>query len=1220
MFSLFRSRASTAVSKAEVKKEDEDNDSDRGGSEDSDDGAPHVDLHVETGSGKGWPDDATVVMYHNLMGLICVGTEGGSVYLFGDGFQYMRPWLTADPNEVLSIVAVYPNKILVAFADNSIAVMELPTLNIIDLLPPNWMGNRAGEITALHCDLPSEKPFVFVGTSEGNVFVLDVMESAVRICDFSLGLVEFNLSGETLAVADLHLSPKDERYLTIGLSCRDDFDNRRADQGAIVIFDLLKNKVMKNIKVPSVTSLAWHHSSELLFAATRKGEIYAIQPDKGTSVVCWESTDEVINIEDEEGGVAAVRRIHWLAPQCNSNEASSGADNDNLKNVIVGLAMLGGSRGEMHTVFALPPIQGEKVLNFRLLPTINKNDEEVVPALLLLTERHLEDQTAIHSLRLSRCPSTAITEWAIEIGTLPDPRLAFEVLPGETNVSFLYGIAPSFSNPLSLSQSLQDCVLGDEGKIVQTTLLQRPPSTEDLVNQFTSQVGLTARASRRLSAKDFFSANLAGLSVESLERQFRDRSWELVLASGQHEVHSNKENGFANRDVVFVGYQDGTIVAFAVSQPEGGQEIGRGEVWLPLTALRCATTSITAIQGDPRCGLVAAGDEAGFFVLYELRDDSTELGAVDVINQVGERLKSEADILSADIVKLCNIHDFHEEQLLKQFMLYDDNHFSSLKEVYRTKLPRRITSILVLGALQRVYVGLEDGSLYFSDDLRLDSLNKVQMEENSESGALLAFHLSYVPNQDQLLPVVFAYFASGRLVGCDVLTGRVILTITALKVLDMFRGEEENHGESRVTASCALLANGSLASPPATEAILYIASRAKNMAESSPRASEADAAGESASPTPSPPAPPIAAVEEQRSSFRRTFFGRVTVSKTSPPPPPPTLSPVPISSDKNRADQSPTPPPPPPRNIDFDRAQIPTKLCFLHGRFLVTFDLRKVGNLMGKKKESFAVMTEMATASSVKEVSDKQIVTARSLLFSSVENDTPREEITSWSHYLACVDKEGLLRLLAPGSTKVVCEANLLEGVLEDSSIELTKGSVLPNGSIYLLQRNSLLLSTTFQSPDSILSAVPPDRASTTAGKVDPRNFLLHGRESTISQSKAALKKRRSSVISLSSAPTDLYKIFAKTRDQRQRDELLSSSDVEEEEVVTSAKRSNQKTQKVIHTEMHQLKDSLEERGEKINRITLKMENFKQSAADFRATARAQREKLQQKNNRWGLF
>lgn len=232
----------------------------------------------------------------------------------------MRPWLTTDPNEVLSIVAIYPNKILVAFADNSIAVMELPTLNIIDLLPPNWMGNRVGEITALHCDLPSEKPFVFVGTSEGNVFVLDVMESAVRICDFSLGLVDFNLSGETLAVADLQLSSKDERYLAIGLSCRDDFDSRRADQGAIIIYDLLKNKVLKNIKVPSVTSLAWHHLGELLFAATRKGEIYAIQPDKGTSVVCWESTDEVINMEDEEGGVAAVRRIHWLAPQLSSNE------------------------------------------------------------------------------------------------------------------------------------------------------------------------------------------------------------------------------------------------------------------------------------------------------------------------------------------------------------------------------------------------------------------------------------------------------------------------------------------------------------------------------------------------------------------------------------------------------------------------------------------------------------------------------------------------------------------------------------------------------------------------------------------------------------------------------------------------------------------------------------------------------------------------------------
>jgi hypothetical protein len=104
-----------------------------------------------------------------IQGIICLGTEGGAVYACGDGFQYLRPWLTSDENQVTAIVSPSVNTILCVFADNSLVVLDLPTLNVLDLLPGSqWLptNKAAGEITFVHVDEPAEKNFVFVGTSK----------------------------------------------------------------------------------------------------------------------------------------------------------------------------------------------------------------------------------------------------------------------------------------------------------------------------------------------------------------------------------------------------------------------------------------------------------------------------------------------------------------------------------------------------------------------------------------------------------------------------------------------------------------------------------------------------------------------------------------------------------------------------------------------------------------------------------------------------------------------------------------------------------------------------------------------------------------------------------------------------------------------------------------------------------------------------------------------
>ena len=126
----------------------------------------------------------------------------------------------------------------------------------------------------------------------------------------------------------------------------------------------------------------------------------------------------------------------------------------------------------MEIVFSMPPIPQEKVLDFALVPTYLKSEAElaqlqgqddeeddddaahtktdsalratITPAVLLLTRRNLRDddeeedatgQQFSKHLKIVRCPAMDMANWALEVGTLPDPRLASEVLPGASRVT-----------------------------------------------------------------------------------------------------------------------------------------------------------------------------------------------------------------------------------------------------------------------------------------------------------------------------------------------------------------------------------------------------------------------------------------------------------------------------------------------------------------------------------------------------------------------------------------------------------------------------------------------------------------------------------------------------------------------------------------------------------------------------------------------------------------
>lgn len=238
--------------------------------------------------------------------------------MYGDGFQFVRTWLIDDPNEVVSIVPLYPNKILVAFADNSIVALELPTLEVLDLLPSTWLSAKDGDLTSMYCDLPSEKNFVYCGTSEGNLYVLDVMESAIRICDYSLTATDLGIAGQKMAITDIQINPRNDRFLALGC------DGPNVESGMVVVFDLEKNKLHKNFKTAAISNINWHHMGEVLYAATRTGVLHSITVEKGTVVNSWNATSELIDgcdeedDEDEGANIVSIRKLSWLAPQSNA--------------------------------------------------------------------------------------------------------------------------------------------------------------------------------------------------------------------------------------------------------------------------------------------------------------------------------------------------------------------------------------------------------------------------------------------------------------------------------------------------------------------------------------------------------------------------------------------------------------------------------------------------------------------------------------------------------------------------------------------------------------------------------------------------------------------------------------------------------------------------------------------------------------------------------------
>jgi hypothetical protein len=182
------------------------------------------------------------------------------VYSYGDGFQYMRP-IAKDEDDVgvSFMVPLDVDKLMVIYSDNSIELLELPTMVVVDELPASWIGTKNGNITAVHNDEPGEKNYTYIGTSEGVLQVLDVLDTSIRVCDFTVTHKTLGVS-KPMSITDIQMYPKEEKYVAIS------FASEVALVGAVVIFDFSKMKAHRQFDTKAVACLSWNSTGEALYA------------------------------------------------------------------------------------------------------------------------------------------------------------------------------------------------------------------------------------------------------------------------------------------------------------------------------------------------------------------------------------------------------------------------------------------------------------------------------------------------------------------------------------------------------------------------------------------------------------------------------------------------------------------------------------------------------------------------------------------------------------------------------------------------------------------------------------------------------------------------------------------------------------------------------------------------------------------------------------------
>ena len=381
----------------------------------------------------GLPMNAKKMLYEQ--GVLCVGTDIGAVYTYGESFQYVSPGLFSKDESVsvAHMVLVCFGHLCVVYANNNIVLFTLPSLDLVDVQDISGYL-QADELISSVYVANKHREYMYIVTNKNNIYVIDMGNNNIRVCDYTVTTSEYPY--DTLRMSCVEISSKDEALMAIGY--RNLRDNH---EGAIVFYDLKKRKCLHSAATDiGVTSTAFGINGDILYIGTTTGSVMSIFVDQKSDFLLLEvwSPDSV--------GICVKKMIFLPPTRATSTgvlfiQFDSGAslqdDEVNLDDsivfiphAIVGLADISkrsSASTSLTTVLEIPSLDSAVVDDFIIIPTIPMASSLAVPGLLLLTTNTVN---GLIELRAIQCPDKAdISDWSIEIGSLPEPRLLYELQP-----------------------------------------------------------------------------------------------------------------------------------------------------------------------------------------------------------------------------------------------------------------------------------------------------------------------------------------------------------------------------------------------------------------------------------------------------------------------------------------------------------------------------------------------------------------------------------------------------------------------------------------------------------------------------------------------------------------------------------------------------------------------------------------------------------------------
>lgn len=1005
----------------------------------------------------------------------------------------------------------------------------------------------------------------------------------------------------------------------------------------------------------AVTSLAWVHTGDYLYAGTRTGDVMCAYLDKASCSSVWNSSsvERRANEDEEEeaeDSIVIIRKVDWL-PSQHPNTTSIGclfvllgafgdSSAECLQSVLVGLtpdmstsstsagSSSAGQGDNLNEIMCIPPLHMEDIVGFRVVPSVDKKltgalgsvggagkqpaeNPSIVPAVLMVTQKINDAGKVLRQLKILRCSTSVdMVDWALEIGLLSEPRVAAEVLPGgSAEVSSIAAMLPpvpgSFTEVLlstaspgvlmthnaldalrRSSFSSVDSFSGSDAESTGGTPSRGSSSgTNNAVSQSAHSSSSEDIATRRLSARDFFGATMHGGTTSD--------TWELVLASAAHKDAKLTSKPL---DVVLLGHTDGSIIAWGVSRPNTGTVVGKGTIWVPLRSLNVGTCNVTCIETDST-RLLAAGDESGNVVVWETCEESTGRGALDGVG-------------TADLQKYPTFDSSTSDSMVTAIMAHENLQASAsggghgrpfapdgLRVAFKGEVRGKVTSIAIVGEALTMFVGTENGTLFCARDWGSGELVAMQFPPNFKlgvSGAVVHMLYSSFWFNGQAVPALYTFYSSGHVLVWHVFTNELIAYCVGPS--EMYVDVDE---EFSVLYGHVL------------DGHLKPLARPDPFAKPKRHVTTADDKGSVISPPPAggsgtqvTPPRPISPPSGGEGS-KLTSLLRRTGSSTSNILTPEAATGRPAAAAGPPAEEG-------------------RSLVVIGCHAVITYDLAKFSTSLKYSSQSGSqpFSPVVPNAASSKFLSEERIVAAECTIF--VE-DAARA-YTDPIPCISCISSDGELTVIALRTRQVMTEhveISLLKGV-ERKPVDLSDGVLLPNGDCYLLGNDCMVYCASYTSTNYCHNHASPVRA-TCQHLPPPREWQFRtGREERIQAAKKAVAKRRTSMITLTAAPTDLDKLFAKTRTDWTREELFGIANEEEEERARNAHRAAtqaaHKSTSAVKSEMNELGKALEERGERLRQINERMEVFRDAAAEYKKGAAEQKQRLAAKAARWGVF